>query len=50
VPPPLDGAVVNAEAAVQTAYERVQAFRRALVNDLVPVLGVTLTFGGNDGD
>jgi hypothetical protein len=28
----------------------VQAFRRALVLDLAPALGVTLTFGGTDGD
>jgi hypothetical protein len=35
---------------VENAYERVQACRRALTMDLASTLGVTLTFGGTDGD
>lgn len=50
VPTPLADAVVNHHADVQAAYEAVQQLRRALTLDVASVLGVTLTFGGNDGD
>ncbi len=50
VPTPLADAVLNHPAEVQAAYESVQALRRALTLDVASTLGVTLTFGGNDGD
>ena len=50
IPPPLEDALFDDRASVQNAYERVQACRRALTMDLASTLGVTLTFGGTDGD
>lgn len=48
--PPLSVALVERFAEVEQAYRTVQALRRSLVLDLAPALGVTLTFGGTDGD
>jgi predicted lipoprotein len=50
VPSPLGDAIVNHHDEVQAAYEAVQSLRRALTLDVASVLGVKLTFGGNDGD
>jgi predicted lipoprotein len=50
IPTPLADAVVHHRDEVQAAYEAVQALRRALTVDVASVLGVKLTFGGNDGD
>ena len=50
IPEPLSASLVARPDLVEDAYVAVQAFRRALVLDLAPALGVTLTFGGTDGD
>ena len=50
VPSPLADAVINHPDEAHAAYEAVQNLRRALTLDVASVLGVTLTFGGNDGD
>ena len=50
VPEPLADAVVNHREEALAAYDAVQALRRALTVDVASVLGVKLTFGGNDGD
>ncbi len=42
--------MVNHHDEALAAYEAVQRLRRALTLDVASVLGVTLTFGGNDGD
>ena len=48
--PPLSTALVERFAEVENVYRVVQTLRRSLVIDLAPALGVTLTFGGTDGD
>jgi predicted lipoprotein len=50
VPTPLADAIVNHRDEALAAYEAVQNLRRALTLDVASVLGVKLTFGGNDGD
>lgn len=50
IPTPLADAVVQHPDEVRAAYEAVQRLRRALTLDVASVLGVTLTFGGTDGD
>jgi predicted lipoprotein len=50
VPAPLAATLVTHPDLVEDAYLAVQAMRRSLVLDVVPALGVTLTFGGTDGD
>ena len=50
VPPPLADAVVNHRTEALAAYAAVQELRRALTLDVASLLGVKLTFGGNDGD
>jgi putative iron-regulated protein len=50
VPEPFADAVVSHQAEGIAAYEAVQELRRALTLDVASVLGVKLTFGGNDGD
>jgi uncharacterized protein len=50
VPVPLEESIFSHSAEVLAAYEAVQRLRRALTLDVASVLGVTLTFGGNDGD
>ncbi len=50
VPPPLADAVVNHRTEALAAYGEVQDLRRALTLDVASLLGVKLTFGGNDGD
>ena len=50
VPTPLADAVVNHHDEALAAYEAVQRLRRAFTLDVASVLGVKLTFGGNDGD
>jgi predicted lipoprotein len=50
VPSPLADAVLNHPDEAHAAYEAVQNLRRALTLDVASVLGVKLTFGGNDGD
>ncbi len=50
IPTPLADAVVNHPDEALAAYEAVQRLRRALTLDVASVLGVKLTFGGNDGD
>ncbi len=50
IPTPLADAIVNHRAETIAAYEAVQELRRVLTLDVASVLGVKLTFGGNDGD
>jgi predicted lipoprotein len=50
IPTPLAVAVVQQPDDVRAAYEAVQELRRALTLDVASVLGVTLSFGGTDGD
>lgn len=50
IPTPLVDAVVNHRDETIAAYEAVQGLRRALTLDVASLLGVKLTFGGNDGD
>ena len=50
IPVPLAVAVVQDPEDVRAAYEAVQALRRSLTLDVASVLGVTLSFGGTDGD
>lgn len=50
IPTPLSDAIVNQRDETIAAYEAVQRLRRALTLDVASVLGVKLTFGGNDGD
>ncbi|MCC6849157.1 MAG: hypothetical protein IT294_11710 [Deltaproteobacteria bacterium] len=50
VPEPLADAIVDHREEALAAYEAVQRLRRALTVDVASVLGVKLTFGGNDGD
>ena len=56
-PPEVDGPILDDPLRVaylrdhlRAAYEAVQRLRRALTLDVASVLGVTLTFGGTDGD
>lgn len=50
IPTPLSDAIVDHRDETIAAYEVVQRLRRALTVDVASVLGVKLTFGGNDGD
>jgi predicted lipoprotein len=50
VPEPFADAVVHHRSEALAAYQAVQELRRALTLDVASVLGVKLTFGGNDGD
>jgi predicted lipoprotein len=47
---PLEQAVVNNRPALENAYEKTRALEILLKVDVVSALGVTLTFGSNDGD
>jgi predicted lipoprotein len=50
IPEPMSETLVTQPDAVEDAYLAVQDMRRSLTLDLAPALGVTLTFGGTDGD
>jgi predicted lipoprotein len=47
---PLEQVVVNNRPAVENAYEKTRALEILIKVDMVSALGVTLTFGSNDGD
>ena len=47
---PLEDAVVKDRAALQSAYDKARALEILFKVDLASTLGVTITFGTNDGD
>lgn len=47
---PLEDVVVKDRAALQAAYEKARALEILFKVDLASTLGVTITFGSNDGD
>lgn len=50
IPPPLSRAVTQAPATVQAAFTQTKSLQRLMKVDMADLLGVILTFDGNDGD